>query len=250
LEAFDLGEAEREIHDFLWGEYCDWYIELAKLRLRRGENPLPVLVNVLETSLKLLHPYMPFITEEIYHHLSPHLEKPAEALIIAPYPGRGEGRDIAAEREMGLVIEVIRALRRVRTELRIEPQLWLEAQVYTQDQLDLNPHRESIEALGRSRPLELRPWQEKPTSLHGHIQVLDGAEVVLPLTEINREKERQRLEKERQELLQVMAGWQRRWENPDFRQHAPDEVVKDIEQKVTSARERLGRLEALLSSLG
>jgi valyl-tRNA synthetase len=72
MAAFQFGEAQRQLHDFLWGEFCDWYIEVAKIRLKAGEgvlSPIPVLVHVLETSLRLLHPYMPFITEELWQNL-------------------------------------------------------------------------------------------------------------------------------------------------------------------------------------
>ena len=85
LQHFELGEAQRELYDFIWHEFCDWYIELAKLRLRGadddgdGESPLPVLAYVLEKTLRLLHPFMPFVTEEIWQRLKRHVadaEKP------------------------------------------------------------------------------------------------------------------------------------------------------------------------------
>ena len=76
MEDFQFGEAQRQIHDFLWGEYCDWYIELAKIRLQAGDtSPLPVLVHVLETSLRLLHPFMPFLTEELWQNLKKHVTR-------------------------------------------------------------------------------------------------------------------------------------------------------------------------------
>jgi valyl-tRNA synthetase len=93
MEEFLFGEAQREVHDFFWNEFCDWYIEMAKLRLRAGQepSPLPVLVHVLEKSLRLMHPFIPFVTEEIWQSLKtglPHTEGLPDSIIIAPYPAR------------------------------------------------------------------------------------------------------------------------------------------------------------------
>ena len=92
LNEYQFGEAQRQIHDFLWGEYCDWYIELAKIRLQANDtSPLPVLVHVLEKSLRLLHPFMPFITEELWQHLKKYLKQPqVESIMIAKYPEADE----------------------------------------------------------------------------------------------------------------------------------------------------------------
>ncbi|GAI72804.1 unnamed protein product, partial [marine sediment metagenome] len=93
MEDFQFGEAQRQIYDFLWGEFCDWYIEIAKIRLRSSVNeapsPIPVLVYVLETSLRLLHPYMPFVTEELWQNLKQHLPpdwQATESIMVVAYP--------------------------------------------------------------------------------------------------------------------------------------------------------------------
>ncbi len=92
MDEYQFGEAQRQIHDFLWSEYCDWYIELAKIRLQAGNNaPLSVLVHVLEQSLRLLHPFMPFITEELWQNLKPRVNwLTGESIMIAPYPEADE----------------------------------------------------------------------------------------------------------------------------------------------------------------
>ncbi|MDP6550495.1 MAG: class I tRNA ligase family protein, partial [Dehalococcoidia bacterium] len=106
MEEFQYGEAQREVHDLFWGEFCDWYIEMAKIRLRSGEgpSPLPTLVHVLERSLRLLHPFIPFVTEELWQTLRSRLPQGDElpdALVIAPYPSADEGAlDATAEGEM------------------------------------------------------------------------------------------------------------------------------------------------------
>jgi len=119
---FQLGEAGRQAHDFLWGEYCDWYLEMAKVRLQGGdESPLPVLAHVLDQALRLLHPYMPFVTEAAWRALSPHLaEAGSDALIVAPFP-QADPRWFP-EQDFQVVVDVIRDIRDRRArEFRIPP---------------------------------------------------------------------------------------------------------------------------------
>ena len=126
MRAYQFGEAQREVHDFLWNEYCDWYIEMSKIRLRSGSDhsPLPVLVHVLEKTLRLLHPFLPFVTEEIWTRLTDALpaapDRP-DALIVAPYPQADSSRfDDEAEAEVGSVIELVRSVRNLRAEFRVQ----------------------------------------------------------------------------------------------------------------------------------
>ena len=110
LERFEIGEAQREVYDFFWNEYCDWYIELAKVRIREGSSPspLPVLAHVLEKTLRLLHPFMPFVTEEIWLRMKDRLPAegdPSESIMIAPYPMEDLSKiDAEAEAEMSQLI--------------------------------------------------------------------------------------------------------------------------------------------------
>ncbi|GAI55993.1 unnamed protein product, partial [marine sediment metagenome] len=136
MEDSNFGEAQRQIHDFLWGEFCDWYIEIAKIRLRPADkgtvSPLPLLVYVLETSLRLLHPFMPFITEELWQKLKKHLpEQGAESIMVTPYPeARGIATDPEAERVMESIIEIIHSIRNARAQYKVERTKWIEAQIY------------------------------------------------------------------------------------------------------------------------
>jgi valyl-tRNA synthetase len=115
LTDFQLNEAGRVLYDFLWSEYCDWYLEMSKVRLKDGDkSPLSVLAYVLQSSLRLLHPIMPFVTEIVWQHLRDHVDGLEEALIIADYPlGEGEP-DTEAEMNIGVVIDVVRGIREVR----------------------------------------------------------------------------------------------------------------------------------------
>ena len=126
MRAYQFGEAQREVHDFLWNEYCDWYIEMSKIRLRSGSDhsPLPVLAHVLEKTLRLLHPFLPFVTEEIWTRLTdalPAASDRPDALIVAPYAQADESRfDDEAEAEVGSVIELVRSVRNLRAEFRVQ----------------------------------------------------------------------------------------------------------------------------------
>ena len=131
IEDYQFGEAGRQIYEFFWGEYCDWYLEIAKIQLRaadeRGDRAartatLGTLTSVLDCALRLLHPYVPFVTEEIYQQIP----GPGGALIIAPWP-EPAARDEAAERDMGVVTELVGGIRTARAELNIEPRRKLPA---------------------------------------------------------------------------------------------------------------------------
>ena len=119
------------LHGFLWGEYCDWYIEIAKIRLRQGGvSPVPVLVRVLETALRLLHPFMPFVTEEIWQTLKGCCP-PGWQRTDSDYGGglsQAEGRRLPtseSERVMETVVDIIRAIRNARSEYKVESGAWV-----------------------------------------------------------------------------------------------------------------------------
>ena len=127
LQQYELGEAARVVYEFLWGDFCDWYIELIKIPLYAGnkeekERAKAVLYHVLEGTLRILHPFMPFISEEIWQNLPKRSDEKAGALVIAPWPEvRDDLVDDEAREEMDLIREVIRAMRNLRVEVGIPP---------------------------------------------------------------------------------------------------------------------------------
>ncbi|MCJ7743449.1 MAG: valine--tRNA ligase, partial [Dehalococcoidales bacterium] len=134
MADFQFEEAQRQVHDFLWGEYCDWYIELAKIRLRQGGlSPVPVLVPVLETALRLLHPFMPFVTEELWQSLKsacPAGWQATDSIMITPYPeAEAKAIDPESERIVETIIEIVRCIRNTRAEYNVATSRWVEAQV-------------------------------------------------------------------------------------------------------------------------
>ena len=251
MQAYQYGEAGRQIYEFLWGEYCDWFIEIAKLRLY-GEDAAAaararrVLVYVLEGALRLLHPFMPFVTEAIWQQL-PHT---GEALIIAPWPTAG-ALDDAAEAQMALVQEIIRGIRNVRAEYNVEPGRRIAAQISAgQATALLDSQRDLLCALARLDPerLTIAPALAAPARV---VTVVAGETTTyLPLADlVDLDAERARLSKAIDSLQGAVARSEKTLSNAGFRSKAPPEVVAREEARLAELREQLARLEAQLALL-
>jgi len=258
LEDFQFGEAQRQIHDFLWGEFCDWYIEMAKIRLRSKDisPPLPVLVHVLETSLRLLHPFMPFITEEIWQNLTSFLPEDkgrAESIMIAPYPvANKEAIDPQAEQEMESVIEIIRAIRNARTQLRVEPSRWIEAVISAGDaKPTIQYHAPTIKSLARIGALTiLGAGEQTPPAENSKVMVLKGVEVILPMAGmIEPDAERKRLEREIADNEAKMRRLETKLSDGAFLSKAPAEIIKREKERLATYRDKAGRLKERLAQL-
>ncbi|MFC1869892.1 valine--tRNA ligase, partial [Chloroflexota bacterium] len=259
MDAFQFGEAQRQIYDFLWGEFCDWYIEIAKIRLRSGEketpSPLPVLVHVLETSLRLLHPYMPFITEELWQNLKQRLPagwQTTESIMVANYPEADEAAtDTQAEQIMTSLIEIVRAIRNARAQYKVASNRWIEAQIYA-DKLTpaLKPHSQAIETLAQARPVTF--LQNRPESAPGQdtlVLVLKESEVLIPMTSmIDIAAERKGRQKEIDQIQASVAQLETRLKNKEFLAKAPPAVVAQEREKLAERKDRLERLKQQLGT--
>ncbi|HEY41384.1 MAG TPA: valine--tRNA ligase [Dehalococcoidia bacterium] len=259
LDDFQLGEALRQIHDFLWGEFCDWYIELSKTRSDTGEgiSPLPILVHVLETSLRLLHPYMPFITEELWQHLRQRLPadwQDTDSIIIAPYPTADVSAiDPEAERIMEAVTEIVRSIRNVRAEHKVEPARWIEAHVYGGEMTAaLAMHTPSIETLARARPVSLQESRvASDTGDNSLVMVLKEAEVVIPMESmVDVTAERERLNKEIEQVDMEIGRLETRLSDRAFLSKAPEAVIEKERTRLAERKDRAERLRQELARLG
>jgi len=272
MSDFQFGEAQRQIHDFLWGEFCDWYIEMSKIRLKgvdrggeseKGErSPTPVLAHVLETSLRLLHPFMPFITEEIWQSLKVYLDYAmAESIMVSHYPAADEeALDDEAEKQMAVVIEIVRAIRNARAEFRVEPARWIEALVAAAEAKPaIETQAQAIETLARVRPLTIigtddaRPavgegWE---SGKKAKMVVLEGAEVILPMAGmVDLEAERARLKKESEGNQAEIARIEARLKDQSFLSKAPPDVVEREREKLTALQAKRERMMERLAELG
>ena len=247
LEAYLLGEAGRQIEDFVWGDLADWYIEAAKQRLQ-GEDAAVVaqtLAYTLERAVRLLHPFMPFITETLWQRL-PH---GGEALIVAPWPQPGE-TDAEAERAFGLLIEIVRAVRTARAEAGVEPARWIGAAI------SAGPHaaalagqRDVLARLARiaDDQLTIAPTVEAPAQA----TALVVAETTTYLTAmVDVEAEIARLRRELADAEGQAARLAAQLANENFVARARPDVVQGARERLAAFTERATRLRARLTALG
>jgi valyl-tRNA synthetase len=257
---FQLGEALRQIHDFLWGEYCDWYIEFAKIRLQPDSklpSPLPILVHVLETSLRLLHPYMPFVTEELWQNLKRSLPadwQEAESIMIAAYPETDETAvDMQAEDDMEAIIEIISAIRNARAQYKVENNIWVEAQIYTESLLNqtIAPYAQAIKILARANPVSFPKGGASGKAGDNTVVLqLTHSTVVIPMSSMfDLEAERKRLQKETDQSQDEMDRLKARLDNQEFLTKAPKSVIDKERQKLYTITDKLERLKEQTSKL-
>jgi len=257
LERFELGEAGRAIYDFIWSEVCDWYIEIAKPRLYNKEAAAErataqhVLATVLVSAMKLLHPYMPFITEEIYQCL-PH---EAESIMISKWPVADESLiDPEAERGMNAIMDSIKAIRNMRAEVNANPGKKIPAiMLVSEDLREVVAHNDNyIKLLGGIDNLELRPLNgEKPENAMA--AVVTGIEVYLPLAGlIDVEKETQRLSKELAAMEKDLQRAGGKLNNAGFLAKAPEDVIakerakyEELSGKIEAVKKRMAYLAEL-----
>ena len=251
LGRFELGEAGRLIYDFIWSEVCDWYIELAKPRLYNKEDPEArataqhVLAEVLTSAMKLLHPYMPFITEEIYQCL-PH---ESNSIMIAPWPIVDERLfDDKAETGMTAIMESIKAIRNMRAEVNAAPGKKVPAILLVNAELReiVEANKNYINLMGSIDELIIDDiGAGKPENAMA--AVIAGIEVYLPLAGlIDVEKETQRLNKELESMDKEIKRVTGKLNNAGFLAKAPADVV---EKEKAKAEELSGKMEAVKERL-
>ena len=258
MEEYQFGEAQRVIYDFLWNEYCDWYIEMSKIRMRSDEgeeSPCPALAYVLEGVLRLLHPFMPFVTEEIWSTLMDALPQQAgraEALIVARYPQADPSLiDDNAETEVEAVIDVVRAVRNLRAEFRLPSGESIPATVDAPGRGQvLDAETSTISALARLSHLSL--GETDGTGSDDRVSVvLPVGTVTVPLGGlVDVDRERARLRDELGELEGRLAKQSARLANDAFVSKAPEDVVERERERLTRTEERRERVLEILSRLG
>jgi valyl-tRNA synthetase len=266
LERYEFSGAGHQLHDFVWSELADWYVEMAKSRLYEGDvrarfTARAVLWSVLDRITRLLHPYMPFLSEEIWQHVVRTGSAAARRLsgwdtelpgsvMIAAWP-RPVDQDTSAEREMGLLMDVVQAVRTVRSEYRVDPGAWISASVVAgREAYVFEGNEETLARLARLRPVVLgRTLDRQPER---SVSVLVGdVTVYLPLAELTDiTTERERLRKEMATAERAAEGSRAKLANESFLTRAPREVVEREQQRHTELRERIERLRERLESLG
>ena len=249
LDSYELGIALGEIYDFIWDVFCDWYIELSKTTLSNKESAQNkvsqnVIVYVLESILKLLHPFMPFITEEIYCSL-PHFED-AESIMISSYPVAKDEYDFANDEEnMARVIEAIREIRVRRNEMNVPPSRKAKVYIATKYKESFNDStKQFFEKLASASEVEI----VDDYSSEGTVQIIThAATIYIPMAEmIDTEKEKARLNGELAKVQGEIDRLVKKLSNPEFTSKAPEKVVNGEKEKLQKYEaQKAGILDAL-----
>nr|WP_314770651.1 valine--tRNA ligase [uncultured Peptostreptococcus sp.] len=251
MDQFDLGIGLQKAYDFTWSEYCDWYIEIVKPRLYGDDREakraaLYTLTYVLEKILKLLHPFIPFITEEIYSYL-PTVEG---YIITAEYPHYEKEDDMLAEEEkMNQIMDGIRNVRNVRAEMNVPPSKKAKIIIVPTD--DKRPAmedgKEYFKSLASASEVEIQDSKDGIPEDAVSV-VIDGVELFIPLDElVDFEKEKERLNKERDKALAEIKRVEGKLNNPGFVNKAPAKLVEEEKAKKEKFEEILHTIEERLA---
>lgn len=236
MENYELGLAVQKVHDFLWDEYCDWYIEMVKPRLYDKEDStrnaaLWTLKNVLITALKLLHPYMPFITEEIFQHL----QSSEESIMISQWPTfKEEWNNKENEQEIDMIKEAIRNIRNIRAEMNVVPSR--KAQVFVvSDQEDVRGVFEKSKVFFKTLAFasDVIIQEDKSGIDEDAVSiVIHNAVIYIPFAElVDMEKEIERLTKEKEKMLKEIERVEKKLSNQGFVAKAPQSVIEEEKAK-------------------
>ena len=252
LENFELGIATQKVYDFIWNEFCDWYIEMVKSRLY-DENCTTkfaaqyTLNKVLKDSLKLLHPVMPFVTEKIYMQLY-HND---ESIMISKWPEYTESLSFEKEEEQIEKLKtIIVGIRNLRTNLNVHPSKKSKLIFVTKTANDmLKESSAMIQKLGFANEIDIQ--ENKENIPQNAMSVLaDGIEVYIPFEElVDLEAEKQRLQGEREKLLSEVARGEKMLSNPGFVNKAPEAKINEEKAKLAKYKEMLEKVEERLKSL-
>jgi valyl-tRNA synthetase len=261
IDGYRFNDAASAVYQFLWHEYCDWYLEIAKRSLYQPESPAAravtqrTLVEVLETTLRLLHPFMPFISEELWQRL-PHtgdsVPAPARSIMIAPFPKASrKARDPEAERLMAPLLDVVSAIRTIRSESRISPAVELAVTVRPASPEVATSLVSSAGIIGALARAAITVAADGARPASSAMATTPSGDVLVRLEGVvDFDAERQRLRKEIEKARKEIAFLEGKLGRPEFVERAPAEVVERERARLTEQRETERKLAASLAALG
>lgn len=248
LDKFELGIAVQKVYDFIWDYYCDWYIELAKARLQsQGEsaqNARQVLVWVLDRSLRLLHPFMPYITEEIWQTI-PHS---GETIMLAKFPEYCEDNSYPrAQKEMETVMEAIKAIRNRRAEMNVPPSRKAKVYIASDKEETFKNGVQFICRLASASEVQVG----KSYDIDGAVTIVTAdAKIYIPMDElVDKQAEIARLKKELAATEKLLAQSEGKLNNQGFVSKAPQKVVDKVKQQAEREREKIALIKTAIESL-
>ena len=249
LESFELGLALQKVYDFIWSEFCDWYIELSKAKLYEGteeqkQSTKAVLYRVLMSSLKLLHPFMPFVTEEIYQGF----EGADSSIMIDKFPVYDEAMDFAEAHKMENVKDIIHLIRNIRAQMNVPANKRTTIYIHPKDNVDLSDSTDYIRRLASGEKVELIDADMEDSSMVSLVS--DAGNIYLPMSElIDFEKEIARIKGEIEHTKNEIRRADGMLKNEKFVSKAPEAVVQKEKDNLEKNKEKLEQLVASLEKL-
>jgi len=251
LAEYKFNEAANAIYEFLWHEFCDWYIEIAKPTIT-GRNSQVILYKILEKSLRMLHPFMPFITEEIWQKLPKPQNASEDSIMAQPWP-HVQDRMISGEDEekMRELIEVITSIRNMRAVWNIEARVDVDVIIntnYCEDEKLLSDNIDLVKKLAKVSSLKIGKHSKPKSSA---VSVIRKMEIFLPLEGlIDFEKEKARLLKEHLRMEGEMKGLSSRLKDKNFTSKAPKEIVDKQEERKAELSMQIKKMKDNLREIG
>jgi valyl-tRNA synthetase len=243
IEQFRYHEAAQLLWHFFWHEFCDWYLELKKLKFTENSGPTPGWNNILaafEMALRMLHPAMPFLTEELWQRLATDRTTRPVSIAIAPYPQyRQDLTDHEAEREIGVLQEIVTMARTLRTESKLDPKQQLSGTLYSRNStLQMaQKHAAAIQKLANVS-LAFKPEAApKAPAVRSTAQF----DLVLEVPEAQQDAQRKRMEKECEQLAKNIANSRRQLSDEVFLSKAPPKVVESLRAKLAEYEAQFGK---------
>jgi len=251
LAEYRFDVAARAVYEFVWDEYCDWYVELAKVQIANGSAAQQratrrTLIRVLEATLRLAHPVIPFITEELWQKVAPLAGKTGDSIMLAPFPQAQEEKvDEAAEREVAMLMEVVNAARNLRSTLGVDPKARLPLYVADHPAF-LQRHQLAMSTVAKLSEVHFVPALPQRDS---PVAVTPSGNVMLHV-EIDRAAEKIRLTRELEKVESDLEKQRSKLGNPSFAQKAPPAVVEQARKLLAETEARHADLRGQLGKLG
>jgi len=239
LEEYNFSFAGEVLRDFTWNDFADWYLEISKIEKNKDE----MLLYILQILLKLWHPFMPFVTEEIWKNIN------NELLMIQKWPEVKVKTDKKIEKDFMLIREIITNLRNLRSEHRIEPAKKIKAVIFAKNRVKLIQEQvDVIKGLSRLSDIELLEKGKKPA--HSASAIISGVEIYLPLEGlIDITKEQKRLDQEEENLTKYISALEKKLGSKGFIDKAPENIVQKEKDKLNEAKEKLEKLKHQISDI-
>ena len=257
LEEYRFHEAAQSVYQFFWGDFCDWYIEWVKPELLHADRARATvawknLFAGFDAALRLLHPFMPFLTEELWHQLPQ--KAGAKSIALDQYPqARAEWKNVQGLREFGLVQEVIQGLRTVRAEMKLDPKKKVAADFSSADagvRGIVEANRDGIVRLGLLSELHVTAEKLREGSGGMRSSAQFDLQIPYPAETTDAGAERARLKKEMEGLQKAIASKEKQLDNETFRSRAPQNIIQQMEQALTGQRVELRKIGERLKQLG